>query len=81
MIFLFPVPLWFVLLGLAGSLAFTIYDLLEDASVGANERWRRTRPHPPGALDDLSERIERQLNAYKIAEAERLLKRLAENCK
>ena len=81
MIFLFPVPLWFVLLGLAGSLAFTIYDLIEDASIGADERRRRTRPHPPGALNDLSERIERQLNAYKIAEAERLLKRLAESRK
>jgi hypothetical protein len=80
MIFLFPVPLWFVLLWLAGGLVFLIYDLMEDADMRADERYRRTHPRSPEVLD-VAKRIEQHLNAYKIAEAERLLKRLAESRK
>ena len=77
MIFLFPVPLWFVLLGLAGSLVFLIYDMVEDAELRSESRYHRS----PDELDALAKSIERHLTSYKIAEAERLLKRLAETCK
>jgi hypothetical protein len=81
MIFLFPVPLWFVGLWIFGGLVFAIYEMIEDAEIRADERWRRTHLHAPGVLDEMAKRIEHHLNAYKIAEAERLLKRLAEHRK
>jgi hypothetical protein len=75
MIFLFPVPLWFVVVWCLGSLAFVIYEVIEDTELRSVRRYPE---QSPGALDELARRIDHHLNAYKIAEAERLLKRLAE---
>ena len=73
MIFLFPVPLWLLVVGFLGSLAFLIYDMIEDAGLRPGSRLYQS----PGALDDMAKRIEQHLNANKIVEAECLLKRLA----
>jgi hypothetical protein len=74
MIFLFPVPLWFLIVWFLGSLAFLIYEMIEDAELRSERRSYQSS----GALDDLEKSIAYHLNAHKIAEAERLLKRLAE---
>lgn len=75
MIFLFPVPLWFVVVWCLGGLAFAVYEMIEDAELNSVRRYPE---QSPGVLDDMAKRLEHHLNAYKIAEAERLLKRLAE---
>jgi len=41
MIILFPVPLWFVIAGLLVSVAFVIYEMIEDAEIVADARHAR----------------------------------------
>jgi hypothetical protein len=75
MIILFPVPLWFLIAGLIVSVAFVLHEIAEDAEINSVRRWPEK---PPEVLDALAKRLDHHLNAYKVAEAERLLKRLAE---
>jgi hypothetical protein len=74
MIFIFPVPLWFVWCFIAGGLVCLIWEMIDDAELNSVPRYPEKSPEQLAAR---AENTEKYLNAYKVAEAERLLKRLA----
>jgi hypothetical protein len=77
MIFLFPVPLWFVLLGLAGSLVFLIYDMMEDAAIRAEQHDRIFNQRTPEEVYPEAYAHFKDLLEPGSADLNALLKRLA----
>lgn len=75
MLFIFPVPLWFVGLWVLGGLAFLVYDMIEDANIAWEQRWERAHPRDPMA--DLEARLGLALEPGSCPEFQALLKRLA----
>ena len=59
MIFLFPVPLWFIGLWLVGGLVFAIWDAIDDASCEREAREDRLAANE--RLEELKDRLEAKL--------------------